>query len=189
MKKEIFLILAISLIAATKTVSLLDQLVSKFEKIKSIKGSFSQTVVFPDGKEKVFQGVFYVVKGRSRWEYYSPTKQVVITVGDKIYIYDPAEKILQEGKMDIPFFLSGNIKADVSKIKKNFLLKEEGSGLILYPKNESNVSEVTIVFDSKLNIKRIITDYKTGEKSTLILSNIEYNANIPKKLFTIKGQQ
>jgi len=187
MRKIAFLILmTISLSALKAEASLLKRLTNHLKDISSVKGKFTQITIFPDGDRKVFKGTFYITKGKSRWDYQFPEKQIVITRKNKIFIFDPEEKSLQEGQMDTSIFTSGNFISDAETLKKNYRIKEGKNTLYLYPLKENNINSITIKVDDKLNISEITTDYKTGEKIILKFHDTKYNSRIDESLFSVE---
>ncbi len=168
--------------------SLFEKLTDHFRSIKTMKGNFTQITIFPDGDRKIFEGTFYIIEGKSRWDYKKPEKQIIITQGNKIFIFDVEEKTLQEGEIGNTIFLSGNLVSDIKKLENNYVIKERDNKLYLYPLNkEGNIDTITIKLDNKLNISEIITIYKTGERIILNFSQIDYNVKIKSDIFSLKN--
>ncbi len=188
MRKIAFLILMTTICSTAfgSQATLIEKLEKRFKGVKSIKGTFRQTTIFPDGEKKVFEGVFYITKDKSRWDYQRPEKQTVITIGRKVFIFDPVEKSMQQGEIDNSIFSSSNLMSNIKALKKSYRIKENGHTLHLYPLKESNISDIAVEFDDELNISKVTTTYKTGEKIILEFTSIKYNAPIPESVFSIE---
>ncbi len=81
--------------------------------------NFRQKLTFQEGDEQVFEGTLTVARpGRFRWEYLKPYKQLYISNGDGIWLYEPdlmqAQWLSGLDTVDpvVMRLLNGNVKAE-----------------------------------------------------------------------------
>ena len=71
-------------------VSLLD---GRYKGLRALEAEFLQRTVQPGGAVVEAKGsVFLQPPAMMRWEYQSPERQLIVTDGDKVYIYEPEER-------------------------------------------------------------------------------------------------
>ncbi len=186
-RKLIFLaILILSFSSLASGSNLLDLVVKHYRNVNTISGSFIQTAIFPDGRTKTFQGSFWIADDKSRWDYKPPDEQVVLTVGNRIYIYDPFSQQIQEGTF--PFAsVYKKLLTDPKRLKENFSLKEKKNTLLLFPKGDSQVKSIQVNFDNNLNVKSIVVLDSAGNRTILRFTKVEFNKPIPKGIFRLSA--
>lgn len=187
------LCLILSLVLCTYTHSSDHELLKKrLNNLNSMKASFLQTVKEGGRVIQKNRGVLYLKRpGKFRWLTSTPTKQIIISDGKKLWIYDEdleqvtIKKLNQELKGTPALFLSGYDKqlSDDYVIKyKKFKNKDLFS---LTPKviEQSSYLLIEIVYQKDLLQSLLLKD-KLGQATILNLYNIKLAPKIPSKFFT-----
>ena len=64
-----------------------------YDHISSLKAVFVQETLFPDGRREIRKGKVWIKKpGKMRWEYSEPERFLIISNGEKLFVYYPEEK-------------------------------------------------------------------------------------------------
>jgi outer membrane lipoprotein carrier protein len=133
--------------------------------------------------------------GMMRWEYQSPDPQVIITDGDKLWIYRPEDKQVMVGEAP-SFFKDGKGAGFLSDMKllrdkfSVFLLTSEMSSnddyhLKLYPEDPSlDVGVIFLDVDPTTYIIKNIVTYNTYEDETRIrMTDYNFDVEFPDQIF------
>lgn len=127
--------------------------------------------------------------GKFYWQTNSPAKQIIVTAGSNVWIYDPDLKQAVRQKLDqqienTPALLfSGNS----TKIMQNYRITQPDATKMfytLYPKNKDGVFQsLSLSFDAKKTPIHMVLEDNTGQTTHIKFKNTQLNAKIPTTLF------
>ena len=173
-------------------------------KLSSLQANFNQTTKataptkpLPVQKQglksthlgQTFSGVMQVKRqGLFRWETTSPMKQLIVTSGKTVWIYDPdlqqaTRQTLDEQMSNTPaLLLSG--KAD--QIMKSYKVTQPNSAVpyfVLYPRAKDGVFEsLAIRFEANVPTQMVLSD-SLGQQTTVNFTDIKVNPSIASSQF------
>lgn len=133
--------------------------------------------------------------GMMRWEYESPDPQVIITDGDRLWIYRPEDNQVMVGKAPA-FFKDGKgagFLSDMKLFRDKFTIFLENTGIVsgddyhlkLFPQDESlELAAIILVVDPETFIIKNIVTYNAYEDETRIrMTNYQFDQNFDEDLF------
>ncbi|MFO8084786.1 MAG: outer membrane lipoprotein carrier protein LolA [Desulfobacterales bacterium] len=133
--------------------------------------------------------------GMMRWEYQSPDPQVIITDGDKLWIYRPEDKQVMVGEAP-SFFKDGKgagFLSDMKLLRNKFSVfldtsemnSNDDYHLKLYPEDQSlDVAVIFLVVDPATYIIKNIVTYNTYEDETRIrMTDYNFDVEFPDHIF------
>ncbi len=138
--------------------------------------------------------VFFKRPEKMRWDYLTPESQLIVTSGDKVYVYErEAEQVMVISRKQ---FLNNSIsraffcgEGKIDQIFRVEPLKTQGEeappGLHLVPLDEeAGVESIDLIVDPRSFIIRQmwITD-RLGNRTHLIFSNLKINSGLSDRLF------
>ncbi len=136
-----------------------------------------------------FSGVMQVKRpGNFRWETTSPMKQLIVTNGKTVWIYDPDLEQATRQKMDeqvgnTPALL---LSGQTDSIMKSFKVTQPNRtqpNFVLYPRNKDGVFEsMSIRFAGDVPSQMVLKD-SLGQQTTVTFSNAKLNASLNADLF------
>ncbi len=96
--------------------------------VKSISASFEQQIFTSKSKGKITQGTLALKAPRLfRWETTSPTKQLIVADGEKVWIYDPdLEQVTVRSQGTEEAHSPLTVLTDVSQLDRDFTTSEQG---------------------------------------------------------------
>ena len=96
--------------------------------VKSISASFEQQIFTSKSKGKVTQGTLALKAPRLfRWETTSPTQQLIVADGEKVWIYDPdLEQVTVRSQGTEEAHSPLTVLTDVSQLDHDFTTSEQG---------------------------------------------------------------
>ncbi|MDE2421603.1 MAG: outer membrane lipoprotein chaperone LolA [Gammaproteobacteria bacterium] len=172
-------------------------------KISSLQANFSQTTKATTPTKSIpqkqglksshlgqtFSGVMQVKRqGLFRWETTSPMKQLIVTSGKIVWIYDPdllqaTRQTLDEQMSNTPaLLLSGN----AAQIMKSYKVTQPNSAIpyfVLYPRAKDGVFEsLAIRFDANVPAQMVLSD-SLGQQTTVNFTDIKVNPEIARSQF------
>ena len=172
-------------------------------KISSLQANFSQTTKATTSAKSIpqkqglrsshlgqtFSGVMQVKRqGLFRWETTSPMKQLIVTSGKIVWIYDPdlqqaTRQTLDEQMSNTPaLLLSGN----AAQIMKSYKVTQPNNAIpyfVLYPRAKDGVFEsLAIRFDANVPAQMVLSD-SLGQQTTVNFTDIKMNPEIPRSQF------
>lgn len=189
----------------------LDEIVSriqkKYEETQGFTADFEQaTQLAAFRKEQVSSGKVFMKKpGRMRWEYQNPEKQLIVSDGETLWIYNAGLHQVIENKLSKAYdsktpglFLTG-----MGKLKEDFQIRfspdvpqaseggsPSGTGpyiMELRPKDpqlQQNLSRLVITIHPKSYlVEKSVAYDPLGNVTALHFSNIRINAELPLSLF------
>lgn len=183
----------------------LDEVVRKiqdtYEQTGQVKARFTQTVVLKAMKKtEREEGSFYFKKPkRMRWVYTKPAAKELVINPEKAWLYVPADKVVYVQDADSLFRSTVSVRflAGIGKLREDFKIsfagdkeaeKAGGYLLDLVPvKPEEGVKKLQIAVNREsFQITRVILFDPYGNVTTLALSAIELNKNLPDSFFSFK---
>jgi outer membrane lipoprotein carrier protein len=177
--------------AAADTVSAVSQLAALLEPVQHLKAEFTQTVM--GVRREVLQSAEgYVLVARPqqfKWVLLAPYPQTIVTVGDRLYIYDPdlqqvQVKLLAQALTGTPALVllgtSADIAAQFDVTRENANDSEQFS---LMPKDPDAVyTEIRMTFSAKRLARIEIVD-SLGQLTDVNFHNLEVNGPLSKDEF------
>lgn len=174
-------------------------------KISSLQANFNQTTkatapTKPMAQQRqlglksshlgqTFSGVMQVKRqGLFRWETTSPMKQLIVTSGKTVWIYDPdlqqaTRQTLDAQMSNTPaLLLSGN----AAQIMKSYKVTQPNSAIayfVLYPRAKDGVFEsLAIRFEANVPAQMVLSD-SLGQQTTVNFTDIKVNPSIANSQF------
>ncbi|MFN4132394.1 MAG: LolA family protein [Caldimicrobium sp.] len=176
----------------------IEEIISKiqsfYHETTSLRGSFVQETYFSNGRKEERQGKFWMKKpGLFRWEYYTPEKFVIISDGRNIYVYYPEENqafVYPSGRaissqLALGFMSGrGDITKDL-KLESFRALPNNYWELTFSPayKDEQLEKVILKTLFPKGEVKEVFLFYFGGEKVKISFNHLEYNLELPMKIF------
>ncbi len=199
-----FLLLCAFCCFAQSAVQVLQQKLSTFS---SMTADFKQIIVGSKGTilQKSFGNMTIQRPGKFRWEIKKPLKQIIITDGKKVWIYDPDLQQVTIKKLDsnigqTPALLltSSHVflqkSFNVFKLKMDSRLREYDNSSIdlkqygewfkLIPKNQEALFNAIIIGFKNNKIMQMRLENQLGQNTILNFSNVKINPKLNKKLFS-----
>jgi outer membrane lipoprotein carrier protein len=205
MRRRAFLTLALgaALVAAPASAQTLDEVVAGVEatygRINDLKAEFSQVSHNKSlGQDIKAEGTVYLKKGgKLRWDYKSPSPQLIVSDGVNFWVYTP--ELNQVNKGEAPKALAGpagSFLAGLGKLREEFSVrflnpsaKVDGTGrpvLDLSPKNPTPLlTRLVLTVDPKDYIVRQAVLYDQIDNTvTMSFTKVTPNSGLADSLFT-----
>ena len=178
--------------------NLLELIQKQYQSIQSFSGRFIQTSHRTDTETGAKQAeglVSYKRPGKMRWIYETPEEQLLVTNGQKIWLYDPLLENVTVQKLEkitegtaLSFLLGlGNLQTDFirRRITKNLLINQEGLILELEPKKSTaNLAFIQLnVNPETYNLQAITLMDQQNNYRTIQLTDMLYNLEIEDNFF------
>jgi len=159
-----------------------------------LEAEFIQETYFSNGGKEVRKGKLWIKKpGKFRWEYQSPEKFLIISDGNKIFIYYPEEKqafVYPSGRaissrLALGFMSGrGNIKTDLKLESFKVMDKDYWKISFLPALNDTQVEKITLIVNLHTGeIKELFFVNSTGEKIRIIFKKVGYNVKLKDNFF------
>lgn len=193
------LLIAGNLQAAPTPAEIAGRLQQQYEEAKSFSADFHQETTLQLGRSRTRQGAGSVViqrPGEMRWDYTTPSQQVIICDGKTITIYLAKAKQLMVGdakeylQSDITYAFftgTGNILRDFNAAapKDGEIDTADGYRITLTPKQpHPHVAKLTVTVDKKtFLIKELLIADHFGSLTKITFSNLQLNRHFPKDFF------
>ena len=131
--------------------------------------------------------------GKMRWEYEIPEKQIIITNGSNMWVYQPRDKQVMVGAAP-EYFGEGNgagFLADINKVRKGFVIKmtepqaKDHYRLTMTPRKPTqDLADITIsVAKTTFQVDQIVTHNAYGDETRIVLENYRFNLDPDEALF------
>jgi outer membrane lipoprotein carrier protein len=176
------------------------KLISLLNEIKSLQANFSQNTkpivttkpIAPQQQlglksshlNQTFSGVMQVKRqGLFRWETMSPMKQLIVTSGKTVWIYDPdlqqaTRQSLDEQLSNTPALLLSGNSAQIMKSYKVTQPNSTVSYFVLYPRTKDGVFEsLAIRFEGSMPLQMVLSD-SLGQQTTVNFTETKLNPPI-----------
>jgi len=170
------------------------KMLKEFHKnVKSFEAEFKQKVI--DEKKVELQaasGQMYLLRpGKFRWDYKEPDEQVIVSNGEKIWLYDQElEQVTIKSLKGMVGNTPARILSDSGSLEKDFNITEQGekegiTWVELTPKEEnSQFKSVRIGFTDTLKIMEIRDSL--GQTTFIEFSKLKKNPTLKVSLFEFK---
>jgi outer membrane lipoprotein carrier protein len=189
--------------AATETSNLsVDQILDRVEK-KYTNSKFAadfiqkSTIKAMNITDMATGKVYIKYPGMMRWEYEKPDRQIIITDGDKLWIYRPEDNQVMTGKAPT-FFRDGkgaSFLSDVRLIRQKFDIslepgRPEESDLFyhlkLIPREKTlDISQIRLMVSKKtFNVLQVTTLNFYGDETRIDLINFAFGMEMDDSLFS-----
>lgn len=173
---------------------ILQKIQTFYNNVQTIRGEFVQETTFVTGQKETRSGRLWIKKpGLFRWEYSSPERFIIISDGRNLYVYYPDEKqayVYPSGKAlssQLALgFMSG--RGDISRDLKVESYRIIGANTwqinFLPVSQDPQIEKITIIVNqSNGEVEAITLRYAGGETVKIQLRKIEYNIELPQRLF------
>ncbi len=135
--------------------------------------------------------------GRMRWEYEKPDRQIIITDGDKLWVYRPDDNQVMTGKAPTLFRdgKGASFLSDIRLIRQKFDISlhqgppEESDlfhHLVLKPHEKTlDISEIRLMVSSQtFSVLQVMTLNFYGDETRIDLINFEFEVDIDDSQFS-----
>jgi len=160
-----------------------------YEKIKDMKGSFTQKNTIKDLKQTdTYKGEFFIRQPlRMKWVYTGKAAQDIFINNNVVMIYKKGDKQAYKGKFDketygqTPVALLGGF----GNIRQEFNISGRGDSLLLKPKkNLGNVTSITITLsDDEFPIKSFTIQDGSSNVIEIALKGVKVNTGLKDSVF------
>jgi outer membrane lipoprotein carrier protein len=189
--------------AATETSNLsvdqiLDRVEKKYTNSKFAADFIQKSTIKAMNITDIATGKVYIkYPGMMRWEYEKPDRQIIITDGDKLWIYRPEDNQVMTGKAPT-FFRDGkgaSFLSDVRLIRQKFDIslepgRPEESDLFyhlkLIPREKTlDISQIRLMVSKKtFNVLQVTTLNFYGDETRIDLINFAFGMEMDDSLFS-----
>ncbi len=165
-----------------------------YSQTQTLRGSFSQETIFPNGNKENRSGKIWMKKpGLFRWEYNTPEKFIIISDSRNIYVYYPEENqafVYPSGKalssqLALGFMSGrGNLRKDLKL--ESFKVLDEGLWQLnfLPAYQDSQVEKISLRVNlANGEVQELLLHYFSGERVRITFKSLEYNLDIPDRVF------
>lgn len=131
--------------------------------------------------------------GKMRWTYETPEKQIIITDGDNLWIYKPADNQVTVGRAPA-FFSEGKgagFLSDMKQLREKFQIRLESAApngpyvLHLEPIGGNlDIASIYLTVTGDFEIARIVTYNAYGDENRIDLEEVRHKDAIEDALFT-----
>ena len=179
-------------VAADKKVSTGETYLENFlENTQTLEANFQQTLRAHDGEIlQQTEGEFYLNRpAKFRWNYKSPYEQIIVSDGERIWIYDVdlQQVTVQKQSSGLPATPMALLE-DSSKLHKNFnvLPLDEHDGVyrlkLLSKTKEADFGEIVVGLDDKgLRFMQLHDQFE--QVTDIVFSDINTNKKLAKEIF------
>ena len=176
--------------AVTTTATPSESLKSLLSHMQTIKANFKQNLY--NGKGRVIQqsaGTMAIKRpGKFRWYIKTPSKQLILTNGKTLWLYDKAlmQVTIESVKKGIGKTPASLLSGDPKTLTTFFNVSKKNAWFILSPKSkDSGIGKVMLRFQGK-RLKSMQLIDKLGQTSVLNFSVVRMNQKVNSSLFSFK---
>ncbi|MEJ2620737.1 MAG: outer membrane lipoprotein chaperone LolA [Candidatus Thiodiazotropha sp.] len=169
----------------------ISQLETFLQDLKTLKADFRQTLQQPD-YEQVYgsNGVFYLKRpGLLRWEYQSPSEQLIVADGDRVWLHDiDLEQVSHRSQDAVLDGTPAQLLSGTGPITDHFEVKELGvkgelTWVELLPKSkEAQFSSVRLALQEN-RLERMEMRDNFGQITRFFFESLERNPELDDELF------
>jgi len=187
-----FMVVSVDVPAAEKKLSVGESYLEKFlADTQTFEAVFQQTLRAHDGEViQQSEGEFYLKRpGLFRWNYQTPYEQVIVSDGEKIWIYDVdlQQVTVQKESSGLPASPMSLLE-DSSTLHKNFIVTpiDEKNGVyrlkLVSRTGESDFGEIVVGLDDKgLRFMQLHDQFE--QVTDIVFSDINTNKKLAKEIF------
>lgn len=189
----VFLIPALSF--AEDAAEVISRLQKKYESISSLKADFSQEVASKGMPSQKSEGrVWFKKPGKMRWEYQKPSKDLIVSDGETIWLYQPdLNQVIEKSAASTASAMATDFLSGIGDIEKDFAVALSGSEgtdylLTLTPRDEQpGMRKLLLAIDKETYTvrKTVITDH-FGNETSVTFRNLKTNPSLKDSLFRYK---
>ena len=196
--RRLFCLAALLLISQGVHAGAIDKLHQFLESTKTLRAGFTQIVVAKNGtRPQQSSGVMIFSRpGKFRWQIEKPYSQLLVSDGEKVWIYDPDLRQVTVKKVGnalggTPAALLAGESGGKSTLEKSFTLREAGEREGLewveaVPKSqESGFEKLRLGFAGN-DLKAMELFDNFGQTTSLYFSNLERNPVVAASLLSFK---
>src|SRR3972149_6200321 len=144
--------------------------------------------------QKAYGLVYFKKPGMMKWEYKSPTNDIIVSDGRTIWSYQQdIGQVMVGNASDSSASISNNFLAGMGNLKKDFdieLEKPDNNSYVLKlnPKvPQPNIQRLYIAVDKKTSlVKQTIVFDLLGNETKVIFENLRINKSVPANIFKFK---
>ncbi|HKR75372.1 MAG TPA: outer membrane lipoprotein chaperone LolA [Rhodanobacter sp.] len=160
--------------------------------LHSLTGSFSQTLVDPNGNAgKTSTGTLALEAPRQfRWETVAPYKQTIVADGSRVWMYDPElEQVTVKVQSSEEAHSPLTVLTDIKQMDREFKVTEQGErdGLVWLrltsTAKDPQFAWADLGFDAN-GLARMTFKDQLGSTTDIRFSNWQRNVDIPSSVFT-----
>lgn len=177
---------------AQEASEIVSKLQKKYESIDSIKADFTQEVTSKGMPAMKSEGKVWLRKpGKMRWEYKKPARDLIVSDGKTIWLFQPdLNQVIERKASTAASSMATDFLSGIGSLEKEFDVKLSeveaiNHVLILTPRQEQpGLSKLILEVDKEKSIveKTIITDH-FGNQTSVAFDNVKLNASIKDSLF------
>ena len=176
--------------------AIISKLQKTYEGIQDVQANFTQltTSVSIKTTQKAEGVVYFKKPGMMKWEYKSPTNDIIVSDGRTIWSYQQdIGQVMVGNASDSSASISNNFLAGMGNLKKDFdieLEKPDNNSYVLKlnPKvPQPNIQRLYIAVDKKTSlVKQTIVFDLLGNETKVIFENLKINQSVPANIFKFK---
>lgn len=168
------------------------QLEAFLKDLTTLQADFEQTLQ-QDDQAYTSNGVFYLKRpGLLRWEYTTPSEQLIVADGDRIWLYDiELEQVSHRSQQAALVGTPAQLLSDQAPISEHFQVNDLGevdglSWVELLPREkESQFSSLRLALIEN-NLQRMEMIDNFGQTTRFVFENLQRNLALDAALFTFK---
>ncbi len=168
------------------------QLEAFLKDLTTLQADFEQTLQ-QDDQAYTSNGVFYLKRpGLLRWEYTTPSEQLIVADGDRIWLYDiELEQVSHRSQQAALVGTPAQLLSDQAPISEHFQVNDLGevdglSWVELLPREkESQFSSLRLALNEN-NLQRMEMIDNFGQTTRFVFDNLQRNLALDAALFTFK---
>lgn len=195
MLKKLLFITLILLSPMVKADSATNNLIQLLTNIHTIQANFTETIVDKSGHAlQKSKGLMQLQRpGKFRWEIKSPNQQLIVTNGQKLWIYDPdleqvTIRLLTKEAGEAPALLLSNTNVSLQKEFKVQEIKDNNTTrwFLLTPTDKSSMFESIKLGFSNHQIQQMQLQDHMGHITQIQFNKMTTNLALSSVLFTFK---
>jgi outer membrane lipoprotein carrier protein len=159
--------------------------------LTTLQADFVQTLEQPDDDQAyTSSGVFYLKRpGRLRWEYKTPSEQLIVADGNRIWLYDiELEQVSHRSQQAALVGTPAQLLSDKAPIAEHFEIRDMGESdglnwVELLPKDkESQFSSVRLGLEEGM-LRRMEMIDNFAQTTRFVFDNVKRNPDLDDALF------
>lgn len=180
---------------AEDAIDVISKLQKKYESISSLKADFAQEVSSKGMPAQTSEGrVWFKKPGKMRWEYQKPTKDIIVSDGRTIWLYQPdLNQVIEKSASSSASSMATDFLSGIGDIEKEFVVLLSGAegkdyNLTLTPKEDQPGMKRLVLSVDKSDFtvtKTVLTDHY-GNQTAVTFRNISTNPSVKDSLFKFK---
>ncbi|MCP3680498.1 MAG: outer membrane lipoprotein chaperone LolA [Gammaproteobacteria bacterium] len=186
-RKILWVVGLLFMVQSTFAATAAENLQSQLDRITTLSADFVQTVYDEHGKaiQETHGSLSIKRPGQFRWQVKQPLPQLIITRGDKVWVYDPGLEQVTIRRLDnsishTPMLLLTSHRTDLTE---NFSIIQKGNHYTLLPKaSEKSFHQVVLTFNRGV-ISAMWLQTRLGQRMLLHFYNVKMNRPLAESQF------